>query len=398
MLGHRLCCTAARPAYTLSSDGAVVVTPSPEPAAPARTPTSWPRVATFGAAFVVLGQQTAWHLGDLAMAIGLREGWRACAAQAGVLAALLLGLAVVGFSWWRRRPAAVERRRLLVAAAAALILGFIVLQALVVALLPVAPFYGFCTWRVSQVTEVAASRPRVTYARNSLGFRGAEWAPRATGTTRVVLIGDSYVFGSGVEAPDTLDRALAARLAEVAPARRFEVLNLGIPGDNIASHVRLYEIAAAHLEADAAILCLTLPNDLSRVEPPRSSRPSCDRASRGSRCTSSAPPGCGSSSTSPRSTDRSRRQGSRGSIRKLGEIRDIQRAHPRTSVFLFPFRTPDPPVAAVLSRSGAATVIPTVPEQDDARNFIPGDGHPNAEGNRLFARRIAAFLVPPDAP
>ena len=60
---------------------------------------------------------------------------------------------------------------------------------------------------------------------NALGFRDVEHAGKAAGVTRVAVLGDSFVFGSGVRQDETLTHQLAARLG---PA--FEVVNLGVPG------------------------------------------------------------------------------------------------------------------------------------------------------------------------
>src|SRR5512140_1826765 len=57
---------------------------------------------------------------------------------------------------------------------------------------------------------------------NAAGFRDVEHAGKAAGVTRVAVLGDSFVFGSGVRQDEGLTHDLAARLG---PA--FEVVNLG---------------------------------------------------------------------------------------------------------------------------------------------------------------------------
>src|SRR5262249_40635070 len=100
---------------------------------------------------------------------------------------------------------------------------------------------------------------------NGFGFRGTDFDERRRdGVVRVALIGDSYVFGIGVAADGTLAARLAAELSRRWPDDKFEVLNLGIPGDNLASHVELFAAATVRLDPDVVVLCLTLPNDLSR--------------------------------------------------------------------------------------------------------------------------------------
>jgi hypothetical protein len=61
---------------------------------------------------------------------------------------------------------------------------------------------------------------------NAAGFRdGAHSAAKAPGAYRVVVLGDSFVFGSGVPQEATLTRRLAAHLGP-----GFEIVNLGVPG------------------------------------------------------------------------------------------------------------------------------------------------------------------------
>jgi hypothetical protein len=61
---------------------------------------------------------------------------------------------------------------------------------------------------------------------NAAGFRdGAHAQAKAPGAYRVVVLGDSFVFGSGVPQEATLTRRLAAHLGP-----GFEIVNLGVPG------------------------------------------------------------------------------------------------------------------------------------------------------------------------
>lgn len=60
---------------------------------------------------------------------------------------------------------------------------------------------------------------------NALGFRDVEHAGKVSGIIRVAVLGDSFVFGSGVRQDETLTHQLAARLGP-----SFEVVNLGVPG------------------------------------------------------------------------------------------------------------------------------------------------------------------------
>jgi hypothetical protein len=62
-------------------------------------------------------------------------------------------------------------------------------------------------------------------ATNTLGFRDVPHGKKATGVSRVAVLGDSFVFGSGVMQDEPFTRRLAALLGP-----SFEVVNLGVPG------------------------------------------------------------------------------------------------------------------------------------------------------------------------
>jgi hypothetical protein len=97
---------------------------------------------------------------------------------------------------------------------------------------------------------------------NSHGFRFPEYPKaKSPGTRRIALLGDSEVFGVGVDQAQTLDRCLEAALNR-DPAARVEVLNFAIPGVGPLTHVRVLEDEAVQWELDAAILLVTVVNDL----------------------------------------------------------------------------------------------------------------------------------------
>jgi hypothetical protein len=76
------------------------------------------------------------------------------------------------------------------------------------------------------VSGVASDEPwQADLATNALGFRDADHGEKAAGVTRVAVLGDSFVFGSGVKQGEPVTRCLAALLGP-----SFEVINLGVPG------------------------------------------------------------------------------------------------------------------------------------------------------------------------
>jgi hypothetical protein len=74
-----------------------------------------------------------------------------------------------------------------------------------------------------QITNIVEYTTQVTI--NTMGLRGPE--VRAASEPRVLLLGDSFVFGQGVEQVETLSARLEARLGQ---ARPVQVLNAGVSG------------------------------------------------------------------------------------------------------------------------------------------------------------------------
>ncbi len=90
------------------------------------------------------------------------------------------------------------------------------------------------------------------YTINSLGFRGEE--PKVWGqpsVRRIVLLGDSYAFGLGVDQDQTLAKQLEKRVRATEP---IEVLNLGVPGYQTGQELALAERFAFQLRPDLVVL------------------------------------------------------------------------------------------------------------------------------------------------
>jgi hypothetical protein len=242
-----------------------------------------------------------------------------------------------------------------------------------------------------EVRESSRFRPPVVYQVNEHGFRGPGWAlAKAPGTARVALIGDSYVFGIGVEQQETLDVALKQRLLEHAGARSIEILNLGIPGDNITSHVDAFAAASRLLAPDAVVVCLTLPNDLSRwdwqAQRREGARPSAFSLGR-FLLGAGAVPVWEYARLESRVT--SRGIGHLG--QELARLNRIRRALPAPPpVLLFTYGPPDPAVARELAAAEGTQLIAAGPLLPG--DTIEGDGHPTGSGNRRFAAWIADAL------
>lgn len=98
---------------------------------------------------------------------------------------------------------------------------------------------------------------------NSQGLREREYElPKPAGLVRVVLLGDSFVFGSGVRADERLGVQLERDLAAGAGGRRVEVLHVGIDSWNVLAECAFVRRQLALLQPDLVVQ-FTVHNDIS---------------------------------------------------------------------------------------------------------------------------------------
>ncbi len=91
---------------------------------------------------------------------------------------------------------------------------------------------------------------------NAFGFRETPNAKPKQETRRIVLIGDSYTFGSGVEDGETLSANLNA-LAQTDPnPQNVSFLNGGLPGSNLETFPALMHYVERVLQPDGMILLI----------------------------------------------------------------------------------------------------------------------------------------------
>jgi hypothetical protein len=99
----------------------------------------------------------------------------------------------------------------------------------------------------------------LTYSINSLGFRGRETSRgKPAGVFRIVGVGDSFTFGTGVRVEDTFLGDLERRLAATESSSRFEVLNLGVMMFDTVNEVALLREVGVRLEPDIVVICFFL--------------------------------------------------------------------------------------------------------------------------------------------
>jgi hypothetical protein len=92
---------------------------------------------------------------------------------------------------------------------------------------------------------------------NSRGYRGEEHPREKTpGRTRIVMLGDSVLFGPQVTDEETFASLLESR------TRRYEVINLGVEGYGTDQELLLLEREALGYEPDLVILNFFIDNDV----------------------------------------------------------------------------------------------------------------------------------------
>jgi len=102
---------------------------------------------------------------------------------------------------------------------------------------------------------------------NQLGIRGPEIGPRQPGVRRLLVLGDSFTFGMGVEEKDAFPAQLAAELSRRGvPA---EGINAGIGGYGVPDEVRWFEQYGREVHPDVIVLGIFTGNDLQDAAPDR---------------------------------------------------------------------------------------------------------------------------------
>jgi hypothetical protein len=98
---------------------------------------------------------------------------------------------------------------------------------------------------------------------NSLGYRGKEFSPVKGEAARVLVIGDSFTFGWGVNDEDTYPARLERLLAARAPAKRVEVINAGFAACYSPDTYYLYlKTEGLALKPDLIVVGIFVGNDL----------------------------------------------------------------------------------------------------------------------------------------
>ena len=108
--------------------------------------------------------------------------------------------------------------------------------------------------------------PGTTYGRpvslNSHGLRERELAiPKPEGTFRLLVLGDSFTWGVGLDAEQSVPRLLEELLTADHASRKIEVVNAAIPGHNTVEQLHLFRETGQLYEPDLVLLIYNL-NDI----------------------------------------------------------------------------------------------------------------------------------------
>jgi lysophospholipase L1-like esterase len=117
----------------------------------------------------------------------------------------------------------------------------LLLAAIVSALMLVAAEFALRSWFRHVASSgnardyfAQAHAPRIST--NSLGYRDREPAAKDSNRYRIAVIGDSFTWGQGIEAPERFSNLIESSLGP-----RYEVLNCGIPGHDMPQHLEVLD-------------------------------------------------------------------------------------------------------------------------------------------------------------
>ena len=108
-------------------------------------------------------------------------------------------------------------------------------------------------WTLTPNTSKIYTSVKVTT--NSLGLRSDEISPvKLPGEKRLIIFGDSSIFGDGVEQPDTFSSVLERLLNARGTGIRYRVVNAGVPGHTTYHSIELLKALAKTIKPDMVLV------------------------------------------------------------------------------------------------------------------------------------------------
>lgn len=121
-------------------------------------------------------------------------------------------------------------------------------------------------YRPHLVQSMTTSEYAFTAKINSLGLRDVEYAvAKPPGTFRILVLGDSFIFGQGVELHETCCKVLEQELNSGQQPPRYEVINLGKISHGPETYLRILGSLGRTLKPDLVLIAFTVGNDINDV-------------------------------------------------------------------------------------------------------------------------------------
>ena len=113
---------------------------------------------------------------------------------------------------------------------------------------------SFFEVEVEHITRDHNEHPEL-YSMNSEGFRGSEFIKnKPDDTYRIIAVGGSTTFGSGVTNENTWPIILEKKLQNISEGKNIEVINAGIAGMNSLEGSKLIKEKLIHFKPDLIII------------------------------------------------------------------------------------------------------------------------------------------------
>ncbi len=104
---------------------------------------------------------------------------------------------------------------------------------------------------------------RITHINiNSRGLRDYEYTvEKPEDVFRIIVLGDSFTFGQGVELNETYLKILERKINALPTEEDYEVLNFGVPGYHLSTEAEQFKVKALRYSPDLIIVGVTLSNE-----------------------------------------------------------------------------------------------------------------------------------------
>lgn len=112
----------------------------------------------------------------------------------------------------------------------------------------------------------------VTFHTNADGLRDREYEANPPSVKRILVVGDSFVWGTGVGQSEVFAKVLEQRLNGNEASSRYEVINAGVGGYSIDQYEIWLDRLRPKYAPDIVLLVLFVGNDFGKY-PPRDSLP-----------------------------------------------------------------------------------------------------------------------------